>query len=87
MIWKIIVASSDTETGLRDHVMWLQSRDVIKVTVYRAEQLRSEHLNIYRESFILNRTLSNITMRSIIYISWQIMSLNCLNDNSHSLMI
>jgi hypothetical protein len=25
-----IVASSGTEAGLRDHVMWLQSRDVTK---------------------------------------------------------
>jgi hypothetical protein len=51
--------------------MWLQSRDVINMTVYRAKQLRFEHLNIYKESFILDRTLSNITMRSIIYIFWQ----------------
>jgi hypothetical protein len=35
--WHVdIVASSDTEAGLRDHVMWLQSRDVAKVAVYRA---------------------------------------------------
>jgi hypothetical protein len=32
-----LVASSDTEAGLRDHVMWLQSRDVTKMTVYRAK--------------------------------------------------
>jgi hypothetical protein len=63
----INVASSDTEAGLRNHVMWLQSRDVTKMTVYRTKQLRLEHLNIYRESLILNKTLSNITMRSIIY--------------------
>jgi hypothetical protein len=31
------VASSDTEAELRDHVMWLQLRDVIKMTVYRAK--------------------------------------------------
>jgi hypothetical protein len=31
------VASSDTETDLRNHVMWLQSRDMTKMTVYRAE--------------------------------------------------
>jgi hypothetical protein len=31
-----LVASSDTEAGLRqNHVMWLQSRDVAKMTVYR----------------------------------------------------
>ncbi len=30
------VASSDTEAELRNHVMWLQSRDVTKMTVYRA---------------------------------------------------
>jgi hypothetical protein len=50
--------------------MWLQSRDVTKMTVYRAKQLRLGHLNIYRESLILDRTLSNITMCSIIYIFW-----------------
>jgi hypothetical protein len=39
------VASSDTETKLRNHVMWLQSRDVIKddfvsseITSIRASQ-------------------------------------------------
>jgi hypothetical protein len=32
---QMTVASSDTEAGLRDHVMWLQSRDVAKVDVYR----------------------------------------------------
>jgi hypothetical protein len=32
-----VIASSDTETGLRNHVMWLQSRDVTKMIVYRAE--------------------------------------------------
>jgi hypothetical protein len=31
------VASSDTEAGLRNHVMWLQSRDVTKMTVYRSK--------------------------------------------------
>jgi hypothetical protein len=32
------VASSDTEAELRqNHVMWLQSRDVIKMIVYRAK--------------------------------------------------
>jgi hypothetical protein len=31
------IASSDTEAELRNHVMWLQSRDVIKMTVYRAK--------------------------------------------------
>jgi hypothetical protein len=31
-----VVANSDTEAELRDHVMWLWSRDVIKMTVYRA---------------------------------------------------
>jgi hypothetical protein len=41
-LWKIsaqslIIASSGTEAGLRDHVMWLQSRDVTKMTVYRTE--------------------------------------------------
>jgi hypothetical protein len=31
------VASSDTEAELRqNHVMWLQSRDVTKINVYRA---------------------------------------------------
>jgi hypothetical protein len=32
-----IVASSDTEAELRDHVIWLQSRDVTKMTVYRSK--------------------------------------------------
>jgi hypothetical protein len=31
------VASSDTEAGLRDHAMWLQSRDVIKMIVHRTK--------------------------------------------------
>jgi hypothetical protein len=31
------VANSDTKAELRDHVMWLQSRDVTKMTVYRAK--------------------------------------------------
>jgi hypothetical protein len=32
------VANSDTEAELRrDHVMWLQSRDVTKMIVYRAK--------------------------------------------------
>jgi hypothetical protein len=31
------IASSDTKTELRNHVMWLQSRDVIKMIVYRAK--------------------------------------------------
>jgi hypothetical protein len=32
------VASSDTEAELRqNHVMWLQSRDVTKMTVYQTE--------------------------------------------------
>ncbi len=35
--WLVCVASSDTEAGLRNHVMWLQSRDVIKMTVHRAK--------------------------------------------------
>ncbi len=30
------VASSDTEAELRNRVMWLQSRDVTKMIVYRA---------------------------------------------------
>ncbi len=64
------VASSDTEAGLRDHVMWLQSRDVAKMAVYRAGQLRPGHPNIYRGSPTLDRTLDNTTMRSIIYF-WQ----------------
>ncbi len=34
---QMIVASSDSEAELRNHVMWLQSRDVIKMTVYRAK--------------------------------------------------
>jgi hypothetical protein len=33
----VSVASSGTEAGLRNHVMWLQSRDVTKMTVYRAD--------------------------------------------------
>jgi hypothetical protein len=76
------VASSDTEAGLRDHVMWLQSRDVAKVAVYRAGQLRPGHLNIYRGSLTLDRTLDNTTMRSIIYL-WQIMSSNCLDVSTY----
>jgi hypothetical protein len=47
--------------------MWLQSRDVIKMIVYRTRQLRFEHLNIYKESLILDKILSNTTMCSIIY--------------------
>jgi hypothetical protein len=31
------VASSSTEAELRNHVMWLQSRDVTEMTVYRAK--------------------------------------------------
>jgi hypothetical protein len=33
--WNETVANSDTEAELRDHVIWLQSRDVTKMTVYR----------------------------------------------------
>jgi hypothetical protein len=33
----ICVASSDTEAELRNHVMWLQWRDVIKMTVHRTK--------------------------------------------------
>jgi hypothetical protein len=33
-----IVASNDTKVELQqNHVMWLQSRDVTKITVYRAK--------------------------------------------------
>jgi hypothetical protein len=43
------VASSDTEAGLRDHVMWLQSRDVAKMTVYRADNF-DPSISTYIES-------------------------------------
>jgi predicted RNA methylase len=33
--------------------MWLQSRDVTKMTVYERNNFDSSILNIYRESFIL----------------------------------
>jgi hypothetical protein len=40
----ISVASSGTEAGLRqNYVMWLQSRDVNKIIMYRAKSLRFEH--------------------------------------------
>jgi hypothetical protein len=31
------VANNDTKTELRNHVIWLQSRDAIKMIVYRAK--------------------------------------------------
>jgi hypothetical protein len=65
--FEISIASSGTEAGLRDHVMWLQSRDVTKMTVYRTKWIRPEHFNIYRGFFILDRTSSNTTMCFVIY--------------------
>jgi hypothetical protein len=35
------VVNSGTEAELRDHVIWLQLRDVIKITVYRANNFDS----------------------------------------------
>jgi hypothetical protein len=44
-----------------NHVMWL------KWLCIERDNFEFEHFNIYRKSFILNRILSNITMRFIIY--------------------
>jgi hypothetical protein len=48
------VASSDTEAELRNHVTWLQSRDVTKMTVcIGRNNFDPGILNIYRELLIL----------------------------------
>jgi hypothetical protein len=47
---------------LQDHVMWLRWLCIER------NNFDSSIFNIYKESLILDRTLSNIIMRFIIYI-------------------